>query len=60
MYVIFQRLRGYLLFLQMCQLPLVALSRSRFMRNKALLGNVIFWFGIVTGPSLMCSLYLVF
>ena len=60
MYVIFERLRGYLLFLQMCQLPLVALSRSRFMRNKAVLGNVIFWFGILTGPSLMCSMYLVF
>lgn len=60
MYVIFERLRGYLLFLQMCQLPLVVLSRSRFMRNKVVLGNVIFWFGILTGPSLMCSMYLVF
>lgn len=60
MYVIFKKLRGYLLFLQMCQLPLVALSRSRFMRDKKLLGNVIFWIGIMTGPSLMCSLYLTF
>lgn len=60
MFVIFRKLRGYLFCLQMCQLPLVALSRTKFMRGRHILGNTVFWFGIVTGPSIMCSLYLTF
>jgi sterol O-acyltransferase len=59
MLCLFRRLRGYLLILQMCQLPLVALSRTRLLRGQHLLGNVIFWLGILTGPSLLCSLYLI-
>lgn len=60
MYVLFNKLRGYLLLLQMFQLPLAALSKTKWMREKKTLGNVIFWFGIATGPSLMCTLYLTF
>lgn len=60
MFIIFNKLRGYLLFLQMGQIPLVALSRSKFLKNKKLLGNVIFWFGMVIAPSLVCTLYLTF
>lgn len=60
MFVIFRKLRGYLFCLQMCQLPLVALSRTKYMRGRHILGNTMFWFGIVTGPSIMCSLYLTF
>lgn len=29
------------------------------MKDRKVLGNVIFWFGIFTGPSLLCSLYLI-
>ncbi|KAK9472270.1 membrane bound O-acyl transferase [Dipodascopsis tothii] len=60
MFVIFRKLRGYLLLLQMCQLPLVWVSKRRWLAHRRTLGNVFFWFGIYTGPSLMCSLYLVF
>lgn len=60
MYVLFGRLRCYLFAIQMYQLPLIAVSRSRFMRNQALLGNIIFWIGIASGAALVCSLYLVF
>ncbi|KAG7820247.1 hypothetical protein KL919_001564 [Ogataea angusta] len=60
MFVIFKRLRGYLLMLQMSQLPLVQLSKTKLMRDRKVLGNCIFWFGIVLGPSLMCTMYLVF
>ncbi|KAK9240191.1 MBOAT, membrane-bound O-acyltransferase family-domain-containing protein [Lipomyces kononenkoae] len=60
MFVIFKRLRGYLLILQMCQLPLVQLSKTKILRNNMILGNVIFWIGIYTGPSMMCMLYLTF
>ncbi len=33
---------------QMLQLPLVALSK-RYMRGQDVLGNLIFWLGILTG-----------
>ncbi|KAK1580625.1 MBOAT family protein [Colletotrichum navitas] len=59
MWCIFKKLRGYLLFAQMCQLPLVQLSRTRWLKGRRLLGNVMFWTGLLTGPSLLCSLYLV-
>lgn len=84
MWCIFKKLRGYLLLLQMSQIPvstharsaggplpahpgqfltldpqLVQLSRSRWLRGRATLGNLIFWIGIFTGPSLLCSLYLI-
>ncbi|KAL3608050.1 Sterol O-acyltransferase 2 (Sterol-ester synthase 2) [Fusarium poae] len=59
MWCLFKKLRGYLLFLQMCQLPLVRLSRTKWLRGRKTLGNLIFWLGIFTGPSLLCSLYLI-
>lgn len=60
MYVIFKKIRFYLTFLQMSQLSLVRLSKTEWMKDKLILGNCIFWFGIVFGPSLMCTMYLVF
>lgn len=60
MYSIFRKLRGYLFLLQMSQIPLVMVSRTKYLRDKRVLGNVIFWIGICTGPSIMCSLYLTF
>jgi sterol O-acyltransferase len=59
MWCIFKRLRGYLMAMQMMQLPLVMLSRTRWLKDRLLLGNVVFWVGIITGPSLLCSLYLI-
>ena len=60
MFVIFQKFRGYLFFLQMSQLPLVMLSNTKFMKGKKVLGNVICWVGFVSGPPLICTLYLMF
>ncbi|PSR76895.1 MBOAT family protein [Coniella lustricola] len=59
MWCIFKKLRGYLLMLQMFQLPLVRLSRTRWLKGRQTLGNVFFWVGIFTGPSILCSLYLI-
>ncbi|KAF3760512.1 MBOAT-domain-containing protein [Cryphonectria parasitica EP155] len=59
MWCIFKKLRGYLLMLQMFQLPLVRLSRTKWLKGRQTLGNVIFWLGIFTGPSTLCSLYLI-
>jgi sterol O-acyltransferase len=58
MAVIFGKIRGYLLMMQMLQLPLVMLSRTKFLRGKDVLGNLVFWAGIFIGPSFLCSLYL--
>ncbi|KAL2205583.1 hypothetical protein CC79DRAFT_1343774 [Sarocladium strictum] len=59
MWCLFKKLRGYLLVMQMCQLPLVQLSRTKWLKGRQILGNLIFWLGIFTGPSLLCSLYLI-
>ena len=58
MAVIFGKIRGYLLMMQMLQLPLVMLSRTKFLRGRDVLGNLVFWLGIFVGPSFLCSLYL--
>lgn len=60
MYLIFNRVRGYLLIFQMAQIPLVIISRTLFMRHRKILGNVICWFGFVAGPPIICTLYLVY
>ncbi|GMG21451.1 unnamed protein product [Ambrosiozyma monospora] len=60
MWVIFDKLRGYLLLLQMAQLPLIQLSKTPLLKERQTVGNCIFWFGILFGPSLMCTMYLVF
>ncbi|MCJ1383717.1 acyl-CoA/sterol acyltransferase [Xylographa soralifera] len=59
MWCLFRKVRGYLMGMQMLQLPLVELAKTKWMRQRKLLGNVIFWFGIITGPSCLCSLYLI-
>ncbi|KAF8538970.1 MBOAT, membrane-bound O-acyltransferase family-domain-containing protein [Trichophaea hybrida] len=59
MWCIFGKLRGYLLCSQMMQLPLVALSRTKFMKGKETLGNVLFWMGLWTGPSFLSASYLI-
>ena len=58
MLCLFKKLRGYLMVAQMSQLPMVAVSKMRCMRGRKVLGNLLFWIGIFTGPSILCSLYL--
>lgn len=60
MHVLFKKLRFYLFFFQMAQLPLVAVSNSKLFKRKTVLGNVVFWIGICTGPSVLCTMYLTF
>lgn len=60
MFVIFNRLRGYLLLMQMSQIPLVMITNTKLFRDKKILGNVICWFGLVSVPSAVCTLYLIF
>lgn len=59
MAVMFKKVRGYLFWMQLLQMPLVAFSRSRLLKGRVVLGNVIFWMGLFVGPSFLTSLYLV-
>lgn len=60
MFSIFRVFRGYLLLFQMSQLPLIMLSNTKFMKEKKILGNCICWIGFISGPSIICTLYLFF
>ncbi|KAF2859488.1 acyl-CoA/sterol acyltransferase [Piedraia hortae CBS 480.64] len=59
MAILFGKVRGYLLGLQLMQMPLVMLSRSRLFKGRDVLGNVMFWVGLFLGPSFLMSLYLI-
>ncbi|KAH6644023.1 MBOAT, membrane-bound O-acyltransferase family-domain-containing protein [Boeremia exigua] len=59
MFCIFHKVRGYLFTFQLTQLPLAAFMKTSWMKEKHTLGNVIFWFGLFIGPSVITSLYLI-
>jgi sterol O-acyltransferase len=59
MAIIFKKVRGYLFWAQLAQMPLVAFSRSKYMKDRRVLGNIIFWVGLFVGPSMLTALYLV-
>ena len=49
--------RMYLFLLQLIQIPLIAISRTPFIRKNKLLGNVVFWLGLYAGFPLLCVAY---
>ncbi|KAJ1964683.1 Sterol O-acyltransferase 2 (Sterol-ester synthase 2) [Dispira parvispora] len=51
------RLRMYLFMLQMAQLPLIYLGRMPLFRRFPVLGNGLFWLGMISGPPLLAVLY---
>lgn len=59
MAIMFKKVRGYLFWMQLLQMPLVMVSRSKLLRNRTVLGNVVFWLGLFVGPSFLTSLYLI-
>ncbi|KAI2486385.1 O-acyltransferase [Pyrenophora tritici-repentis] len=59
MFCLFKKIRGYLFVFQLLQLPLAAFSKTKFMRGRDTLGNILFWFGMFIGPSVITSLYLI-
>lgn len=58
MAIMFKKVRGYLFWMQLLQMPLVMVSRSKLLRGRVVLGNVMFWMGLFVGPSFLTSLYL--
>ncbi|THY04398.1 acyl-CoA/sterol acyltransferase [Aureobasidium pullulans] len=55
---LFKKMRGYLFTMQLLQMPLVMLSRTKLLKGRDLLGNVVFWIGLFVGPSVLTSFYL--
>ncbi|KAL9085165.1 MAG: hypothetical protein Q9159_004847 [Coniocarpon cinnabarinum] len=52
-----KKLRGYGFFAMMLQMPIVLVQRSRWIRGRTLLNNILFWCSMVLGLSMMCALY---
>ncbi|BFZ63735.1 Sterol O-acyltransferase 2 (Sterol-ester synthase 2) [Saitoella coloradoensis] len=58
--MITRKVRGYGFFCQMLQVPFMAVQKSKFMRDKELLGNVLFWLSMITGLSGMTYMYVLY
>ncbi|CAH1828549.1 unnamed protein product [Saccharomyces cerevisiae] len=58
MFAIFRRVRGYLFIFQLSQFVWTALSNTKFLRARPQLSNVVFSFGVCSGPSIIMTLYL--
>ncbi|KAI6868147.1 sterol O-acyltransferase [Hortaea werneckii] len=52
-----RKFRGYGFVLMMLQIPFVAIQRMKWVRQRTLLNNVIFWICMIMGLSLLCALY---
>ncbi|KAJ3372374.1 hypothetical protein HDU91_003614 [Kappamyces sp. JEL0680] len=56
--VVLRKVRFYLFFMQMFQLPLIFLSKLEVFKGKPFAGNVFFWFGLFLGPPFLCVCYI--
>ena len=52
-----RKLRGYGAFAMMLQMPIVMVQRSKWVRGRTLLNNILFWCSMILGLSMMCALY---
>ncbi|KAF2275475.1 putative sterol o-acyltransferase [Westerdykella ornata] len=52
-----RKFRGYGFFAMMLQMPIVLVQRSRFVKGRTLLNNVLFWCSMILGLAMMCALY---
>ncbi|KAF2757948.1 hypothetical protein EJ05DRAFT_476238 [Pseudovirgaria hyperparasitica] len=52
-----KKLRGYGFTMMMLQMPIVMIQRSRLLRGRTLLNNVLFWCSMILGLSMICALY---
>jgi len=55
--VVTQKIRLYLFLLQMIQIPLIAFGRLPAVQKNKTMGNIVFWFGLLTGFPLLCVAY---
>ncbi|CCU97646.1 unnamed protein product [Malassezia sympodialis ATCC 42132] len=60
MIVVSGKVRGYLFMMQMTQYPLILMGRTKFIRQRPVLGNFLFWLGMMIGFPALNILYLMF
>lgn len=60
MYVVFGRVKGFLFFFQMFQLPLILINKSPLLKNHKTIRNILCWGGLILAPGMIPSFYLVF
>ena len=60
MIIVTGKIRGYLFVLQMSQIPLMFMARLQFIRARPVLGNILFWAGMIIGLPILNILYIVF
>jgi sterol O-acyltransferase len=48
-----KKLRGYGFFAMMLQMPIVMVQRSKWVRGRTLLNNVLFWCSMILGLSMV-------
>jgi sterol O-acyltransferase len=48
-----RKFRGYGFFAMMLQMPIVMVQRSKWVRGRTLLNNVLFWCSMVLGLSMV-------
>jgi sterol O-acyltransferase len=53
-----KRIRFYLFFMQMLQLPLIYLSTLKVFTGREFAGNVFFWICMYIGPPMLAVAYL--
>jgi sterol O-acyltransferase len=55
--IVGKKIRFYLFFLQMFQLPLIMLGRMETFKKMPIAGNAFFWLGLCLGPPLLAVCY---
>lgn len=50
-----RKFRGYGFFAMMLQMPIVVVQRSKWVRGRTLLNNVLFWCSMILGLSMVSS-----
>lgn len=50
-----RKFRGYGFFAMMLQMPIVMVQRSRFVKGRTLLNNVLFWCSMILGLSMVSN-----
>ncbi|KAF8603802.1 MBOAT-domain-containing protein [Ceratobasidium sp. AG-I] len=57
MAVVTKKIRAYLFVMQMSQIPLIFVGRLPIIRRNKVLGNVLFWIGLMAGFPMLCVAY---
>lgn len=60
MVIVTKKFRMYLFWLQLIQLPLIAMSKLPVIRQNQTLGNIVFWLGLYAGFPLLCVAYVAY